>query len=163
MQGQWQFDAKRELVWQTLTDPAIVAQCIPGCEKMEPTGEDTYTAVLAVGVGSVKGRYNSTILLTDKQFPDRYRLIVEGKSPVGFVKGEGTITLQETQNGQTQVSIDGDVQVGGTIASVGSRLIQATATMLLNRFFEAMRQQIAARQKQGSPSPPSEGENHTVC
>lgn len=146
VQGSWNFEANREVVWQTLTDPNAVAQCIPGCEKMEQTGEDTYTAVLAVGVGSVKGRYNGTILLTDKQFPDRYRLIVEGKSPVGFVKGSGIITLQEAENGRTQVSIDGDVQVGGTIASVGSRLIQATANMLLNRFFEAMRQQVAAKQ-----------------
>ncbi len=147
MQGQWQFEAERELVWQTLTDPNIVAQCIPGCEKMEPTGDDTYLATMAVGVGSVKGRFTATIRLTDQQFPERYRLIVEAKSSVGFVKGDGIIALQEVAEGQTQVSIDGEVQIGGTLASVGSRLLQAAANAQLNRFFEAMRQQVAQRKE----------------
>jgi Uncharacterized conserved protein len=145
VQGQWQFEAERELVWQTLTDPNIVAQCIPGCEKMELTGDDTYLATMAVGVGSVKGRFTATIRLTDQQFPERYRLIVEAKSPVGFVKGDGIIALQEMPEGQTQVSIEGEVQVGGTLASVGSRLLQAAANAQLNHFFEAMRQQVAQR------------------
>ncbi len=145
MQGQWQFEAERELVWQTLTDPNIVAQCIPGCEKMELTGDDTYLATMAVGVGSVKGRFTATIRLTDQQFPERYRLIVEAKSPVGFVKGDGIIALQEIPEGQTQVSIEGEVQIGGTLASVGSRLLQAAANAQLNHFFEAMRHQVAQR------------------
>jgi len=132
VQGQWQFEAERELVWQTLTDPNIVAQCIPGCEKMELTGDDTYLATMAVGVGSVKGRFTATIRLTDQQFPERYRLIVEAKSPVGFVKGDGIIALQEMPEGQTQVSIEGEVQIGGTLASVGSRLLQAAANAQLN-------------------------------
>ncbi|MFA0757226.1 MAG: hypothetical protein YPKNTGVA_002759, partial [Candidatus Fervidibacter sp.] len=154
MQGQWQFEAERELVWQTLTDPNIVAQCIPGCEKMEPTGDDTYLATMAVGVGSVKGRFTATIRLTDQQFPERYRLIVEAKSSVGFVKGDGIIALQEVAEGQTQVSIDGEVQIGGTLASVGSRLLQAAANAQLNRFFEAMRQQVA--QRKGTTAAPEE-------
>jgi carbon monoxide dehydrogenase subunit G len=154
VQGQWQFEAERELVWQTLTDPNIVAQCIPGCEKMEPTGDDTYLATMAVGVGSVKGRFTATIRLTDQQFPERYRLIVEAKSSVGFVKGDGIIALQEVAEGQTQVSIDGEVQIGGTLASVGSRLLQAAANAQLNRFFEAMRQQVA--QLKGTTAAPEE-------
>lgn len=155
MQGQWLFEAKREEVWQTLTDPNIVARCILGCEKIEAMGDETYLATMAVGVGSVKGRFTATIRLTDQQFPERYRLLVEAKSPVGFVKGDGIITLQAVAEGQTLVSIDGGVQVGGTLASVGSRLIQATANLMLNRFFEAMRQQIVGKEGQSEPPQPT--------
>jgi carbon monoxide dehydrogenase subunit G len=109
---------------------------------------------MAVGVGSVKGRFTATIRLTDQQFPERYRLIVEAKSSVGFVKGDGIIALQEVAEGQTQVSIDGEVQIGGTLASVGSRLLQAAANAQLNRFFEAMRQQVA--QRKGTTAAPEE-------
>ncbi len=147
VQGCWTFEAERGKVWQTLTDPTIVAQCIPNCEKMEPQGDDTYLATLAVGIGSVKGHFTATIRLTDQQFPERYRLVVEAQSPVGFVKGDGVVALQPMEDGWTQVSIDGEVQVGGTLASVGNRLLHATATLLLNRFFEAMRQHV-----QGAPS-----------
>ncbi|MFA0752764.1 MAG: hypothetical protein IMHGJWDQ_000526 [Candidatus Fervidibacter sp.] len=153
VQGSWTFEAAREFVWRTLTNPTIIAQCIPGCEKMEAMGDDTYSATLAVGIGSIKGRFTATICMTDQQFPERYRLIVEAKSSVGFVKGDGIIALQEVGEGRTQVSVDGEVQVGGTLASVGSRLIQVTANAMLNRFFEAMRQQIAP---QGEVSPPLE-------
>ncbi|MCS7263380.1 MAG: carbon monoxide dehydrogenase subunit G [Armatimonadetes bacterium] len=147
LQGSWLFEGQREKVWQALIDPQVVAQCIPNCEKMEAQSDDTYIATLAVGIGSVKGRFTATIQLTDKEFPERYRLIVEAQSPVGFVKGDGFIALQPTDNGQTQVSIDGEVQVGGTIASVGSRLIQATANMMLNRFFEAMKKHIGQEEQ----------------
>ncbi|GBC98434.1 hypothetical protein HRbin17_00946 [bacterium HR17] len=152
VQGNWVFLADRERVWKTLTNPDIVAQCIPYCEKMEPQSDDTYLATLTVGIGSVKGRFTATIRLTDPQFPERYRLIVEAQSPVGFVKGDGIVALQPTENGQTQVCIDGEVQVGGTLASVGSRLIQATANMMFNHFFDAMRQHV-----QSAPST-NEGE-----
>lgn len=155
VQGQWEFSAKREMVWKTLTDPDIVAQCIPGCERMELAGEDTYTAVLAIGIGSVKGRYTGKITMADKEFPVRYRLIIEGSSSVGFVKGEGSITLQETDDGKTIVTLEGEAQVGGTIATVGSRLIQATANMLINRFFTTMRQKLP-RDKEGEETPENE-------
>lgn len=162
MQGQWQFEAEREFVWQALTDPSLVAQCIPNCEKMEPTGDDTYLATMVVGIGSVKGRFTATIRLTDQQFPERYRLIVEAKSPIGFVKGDGLIALQEVAEGQTQVSIDGEVQVGGTLASIGSRVIAAAANAQLNHFFEAMRQQVAARKGIATTAPEEATQKPTV-
>lgn len=138
VEGNWTYLAEKERVWDCLTNPEFVRQCIPGCEKMEPTDEDSYLATLSVSVGSVKGAYVGRVVMTDKRYPQKYRLIVEGNSKVGFVKGEGWISLEE-QNGFTQVDLQGEVQVGGTLASVGQRLIHTTAHLLINRFFEVMR------------------------
>lgn len=149
--GNWIYSAERERVWGCLTNPEFIRQCIPGCEKMEPTDEGIYTATLSLSVGSVKGSYVGRVVMVDKQYPQRYRLLVEGNSKVGFVKGEGWISLEE-QNGCTQVDLQGEVQVGGTLASVGQRLIHTTAHLLINRFFETMRGFIENSSEKRKPS-----------
>ena len=143
LEGTWSIVADRVCVWEVLTDANAVAECIPGCESMEPSGDDndTYDATLSIGVGPVKGTYVGKVAMTDKVPPEQYKLIVKGESRVGFVKGEGLIKLAE--DGEcTVVTVDGDVQIGGTLASVGSRLIGVTAKMLMNKFFGAIEAKV---------------------
>jgi carbon monoxide dehydrogenase subunit G len=143
LEGRYLFEARPETVWKTIIDPNVIAKCIPGLEKFVPVGENRYEAVIKAGVGAIKGTFTGNVLITAQLPPRQYKLIVEGKSTIGFAKGEGIVTLEAQPDGTTLVVCSGDTQLGGTIAVVGQRVIGATAQMLLDQFFEAMRKQLS--------------------
>jgi hypothetical protein len=132
--GTYQFDAPAKKVWDTLMDPKTLSDCIPGCDGFNSTGPDQYQAVVNVGIGPVRGRYNAKFALLDQQPPTSYRLSVEGSGPAGFVNGSASVILAEG-GGKTSVQVDGDAQVGGTVARVGQRLMGSVAKGLMDRFF----------------------------
>ncbi len=144
LSSTYTFDAPRQIVWDLLIDPAAVADCLPGCESLEPTGDDSYTAILLVGIASVTGRYEARVTIADKVRPESYRLIVDGKGRPGFVRGEAGVELTEDTDGQTVVSVDGRGQIGGTIARVGQRLVGAVGKTMMDRFFNCLAQKAAA-------------------
>jgi carbon monoxide dehydrogenase subunit G len=137
IEGSHKIDAPPDRIFAALVDPAILQKCIPGCEQMEKIGENQYKAKLTAGVGPVKGVFTATISLQDIAAPEHYKLVVEGKGQPGFVKGSGELNLKDA-NGATEIQYTGDVNVGGLIASVGQRKIQATANMLAARFFKSL-------------------------
>jgi uncharacterized protein len=141
-------NAPRERIWQSLNDPAFLKLCLPGCESMEAIGPDQYQAILTVGIAAVKGKYTGTVTLSEKEPPQRFTMRVEGKGPGGFMQGTGVLELAEDPQG-TKVTYQGDVQVGGPIASVGQRLLEGAAKMMVGQFFTAVNKQLAAQ-----PSPP---------
>jgi hypothetical protein len=136
VKGHYTVPVPREKVWAYFTDPTFVQQCIPGCEKLEPLGDDTFEATLSVGIASIKGEYKGTVKIENKQPPTAYRLVVEGGSQLGFVKGTGDLTLQEAPQNQTEIIVEGEVQVGGKIARVGQRILGSAAKMMMDRFFK---------------------------
>ena len=150
--GAHVLNAPQERVWQVLNDPAFLKACLPGCESLEPTGPDQYQVALMVGVAAVKGRYTGSVTLSEKQPPQRYTMQVQGKGSGGFVQGTGVLELAEDA-GNTRVTYQGDVQVGGPIASVGQRLIDGAAKMLVGQFFTAMSVQLAAMTPPPNPHP----------
>ena len=122
-------------------DPAVLTRCIPGCERLEPTGENSYKAVLKVAIAAIKGSYNGTVTMTDLDAPKSYKLTIEGKGTPGFVRGVASVTL--TQEGEsTDFRYSADVQVGGLVASVGQRMLQGMATTLLYQFFESLNREV---------------------
>ena len=135
--GTQQLYAPRERVYASLIDPEILRRCIPGCESLELIGERTYAATLKAGVGSIKGAFKGTVRLEDMRPPEHYRIVVEGKGIVGFAKGSANFDLLE-QDGSTMINYSGELQVGGTIAGVGQRMIQGAAKMMAGRFFTAL-------------------------
>ena len=137
IEGSQKIAAPRERIFAALVDPTILQKCIPGCEQMEKTGENQYKAKLTAGVGPVKGVFTATISLQDITAPEHYKLVVEGKGQPGFVKGSGELNLKD-DGGATEIQYIGDVNVGGLIASVGQRMIQAAANMLAARFFKTL-------------------------
>ena len=140
--GTHQIKAPRDRIFAALVDPQILQHCIPGCESLEKSGEDTYIATMKAGVGPVKGNFKGHVRLEDMQPPSHYRMIVDGKGGPGFVKGMGDFDLSES-DGQTSIAYTGDMQVGGVIASVGQRMIEAAAKMLASKFFIELEKQIA--------------------
>ena len=144
LSSTYTFDAPRQTVWNLLTDPTVVADCLPGCESLVPAGDDSYTAVLNVGIASVTGRYEGRVRITDQEPPERYRLVVDGKGRPGFVLGEASVELSEGDGGQTVVTVDGRGQIGGTIARIGQRLVGTVGKTMMDRFFECLRTKAAA-------------------
>ena len=149
VEGSHELHAKPERVFETLIDPAVLQRCIPGCERLEKTGENSYSATLRTGVGSIKGLFVGNVRLEDLKPPSHFRIVVDGKGQPGFLKGAGDIQLEE-RDGLTIVSYDGEAQVGGTIASVGQRMLQGAVKMMASQFFTA----IEAEAKTETHDPP---------
>ena len=118
-----------------LQDPDILARCMPGCDHLSKIGEDEYEMKMKMVISSVQGLFAGKVRLADQSPPDSFRLIVEGSGKVGFVKGEGLLTLALVETA-TEVKYEGEVQVGGMIAGVGQRLLDATAKLVIKKFCE---------------------------
>jgi carbon monoxide dehydrogenase subunit G len=131
----------RDAAYSRLQDPVILARCMPGCERLDRIGEDEYAMRMKMVLAAVSGKFDGKVRITDAQPPSQFRLHVEGTGKIGFMKGEGLLTLTEVENA-TDVAYDGEVHVGGTIASVGQRLMDSTAKMLIKRFFEKIATEV---------------------
>ena len=148
IQGSYTFDAPPQAVWDRLVDIDVVAACLPGCESMDPIGDKKYRAVLTMGIAAITGRYEGTVEMSDLEPPSSYRLVVEGRGTSGFVTGVGAISVTEA-NGGTRVRVDGTVQVGGTIARVGQRLLGSVSKMMMDRFFACLQQRLTHSEDKG--------------
>lgn len=129
----------REQAYRVLQDPAILAKCMPGCESLEPVGENEYAMKMKMVLAAVSGQFQGKVRIADSCPYESFRLIVEGSGKIGFMKGEGLLSLTD-DNGATDVAFEGDVNIGGTIAGVGQRLIDATAKLMIKRFFDKLAQ-----------------------
>jgi uncharacterized protein len=139
--GTHLLNAPRDRVWQCLNDPTFLKECLPGCESMEAIGPDQYQVSLTIGIAAVKGKYAGSVTLSEKEPPQRFKMQVEGKGTGGFMQGTGLLELSEDSQG-TKVAFQGDVQVGGPIASVGQRLLEGAAKMILGQFFSAVNKRL---------------------
>jgi len=110
---------------------------MPGCEALEKLEESLYQMKLKVVLAAITGNFDSKVRITDPNPPRSFRLLVEGNGKIGFVKGDGLLTLTPAGD-STTVAYEGEVQVGGTIASVGQRLMDSTSRMMIKRFFDKL-------------------------
>ncbi|HET7184350.1 MAG TPA: carbon monoxide dehydrogenase subunit G [Terriglobales bacterium] len=135
--GSYTLPMAPEHAYQILQDPAILAQAMPGCESLEKIGPDEYRMKMKVLLAALSGQFEGKVYITDQQPPSSFRMIVEGTGRIGFLKGDGLLYLTARDSG-TDVSYEGDAQVGGTMAAVGQRLIDGTAKMMIKRFFDKL-------------------------
>jgi carbon monoxide dehydrogenase subunit G len=131
-----------ERAYQLMQDPEVLARAIPGCESLEKIGEDEYRMKMKMVLASLSGAFEGKVKIADQTPPSSFRLLVEAAGKIGFVKGEGLLKLAANSAG-TDVAYEGEVQVGGTMAAVGQRLIDGTAKMMIKRFFEKLAEQAA--------------------
>ena len=141
--GSYTFPVLPVRVWDALMDPAVVASCIPGCDRFEPQGEDRYRAQLDVALAAMTGRYEGSVVLSDKVPYVSYRLTVEGQGRPGFVSGNAAIVLRE-EGDSTVVQVDATVQTRGAIARLGQRLIGSVSQMMMDRFFTCLRSKVSS-------------------
>ena len=157
MKGERTLPADRATVWSMLNDPQILRQCVPGCESLIATGEHSYDAAMTAAVGPVRARFKGKLSLADIEAPARYRLRFDGQSgQAGFARGEALIELQELSSNQTKLTYSAKSQVGGKLAQIGGRLIDAAAAATADKFFEAFAGQLVVRAStipEAAPSP----------
>lgn len=126
----------QEKAYQMMQDPEVLARAMPGCEALEKTGENEYRMKMKMVLASLSGAFEGKVRIAEQTPPSSFRLIVEGSGRPGFIKGDGLLKLASTADDGTEVKYDGDVQVGGTIAAVGQRLLDGTAKILIKKFFD---------------------------
>ncbi len=149
LEGSHTINAARARVYESLIDPQVLQQCIPGCESLERTSEGIYAMKIRAGVGPIKGLFNGTVRMEDLREPEHYRLVVEGKGTTGFLKGSGDLDLVE-EGATTIIKYTGEMQVGGMIASVGQRMVLSAARMMASQFFTALEEQTLLTIKDAS-------------
>ncbi|HEY6134211.1 MAG TPA: carbon monoxide dehydrogenase subunit G [Rubrivivax sp.] len=138
LQGERLINAPLERTWAALNDPEILKACIAGCESLERTGEDAFQALVAVKVGPVSARFKGSLKMTDIRPPNAYKINFDGQGGVaGFGKGTADVALVAEGAAQTRLRYDAKAQVGGKMAQVGSRLIDAAAGKITDDFFKA--------------------------
>lgn len=149
--------APREVVWAGLNDPEVLKQCIPGCQEIEKISDTEMTAKVTLKIGPVKATFNGKVTLSDLDPPNGYTISGEGAGgAAGHAKGSANVSLEavEGEGGaeETILTYDVKAQVGGKIAQLGGRLIDATAKKLAGEFFTKFGEVVAP------PPPEEEGE-----
>lgn len=136
MTGEQRIAAPRQKVWEALNDPAVLAQCIPGCQSLEKEGDDRFAAVAEVKIGPIGARFKGNVQLSDLDAPNGYTITGSGNGGIaGSAKGGAKVRLSDTGDGGTLVSYDVDAEVGGRMAQLGGPIIDATAKNLAGKFF----------------------------
>jgi len=141
--GEYKFDAPIAEVWKALLDPVVLAAVMPGCEKLELV-DDSYVGELNIQVGPVQGKFQGKVTLSDVEEEKGYTMKVDGRGAPGFVKATASVKLTP-EGDATKMEYDADAQVGGRIASVGQRLIDASAKAVIKESLEGLNANVRAR------------------
>ncbi|HSV79545.1 MAG TPA: carbon monoxide dehydrogenase subunit G [Ramlibacter sp.] len=161
MQGSRELAVPQPLAWEALNDPQVLKLCIPGCDRVEATGENQYALGMSVRIGPVAARFAGKITLSDVQPPDSYSLLFEGQGgAAGFGKGTAKVNLAPATEGSgCALTYAATAQVGGKIAQVGQRLIDGVARSMAEHFFKRFEAEMERRHPQtlaaDEPLPPA--------
>ena len=138
LDGSAVLSADPDRVWSVITDPAVLARTIPGCEMLEQVGDDEYKMSVSVGVGAIRGTYAGEVKLTDQQRPRSYVMHASGAGAPGNARAQVTINLQPADGGKTNLTYSADAVIGGPVAGVGQRMITGVAKRMAGQFFKAI-------------------------
>jgi carbon monoxide dehydrogenase subunit G len=144
LRGEYRIAAPRARVWAMLNDADVLRGCIPGCESLEGTPQDGFSARVTTKVGPVKATFSGAVTLSNVNAPESYTITGEGKGGVaGFAKGGADVHLAE-DGGDTVLTYLVNAQVGGKLAQLGGRLIDSTAKKLADQFFACFAERAGA-------------------
>ncbi|HUP08013.1 MAG TPA: carbon monoxide dehydrogenase subunit G [Caldimonas sp.] len=146
LHGERLIPADVETTWAALNDPETLKACIAGCESLERTGDNAFTARVAVKVGPVSARFTGNLQLQNVQPPQSYTIVFDGQGGVaGFGRGSADVNLTEETPAQTKLAYEAKAQVGGKLAQIGSRLVDAAAAKIADDFFRAFEAHLQAQ------------------
>jgi len=147
LQGEYRFDGPREEVWALMRDPEALASALPGTQSLEQVGENEYAGKMHVRVGPVSGVFAGRVKISDEVPPESYTLSVDGRGAPGFARGTGRVQLEALDDGATLLRYEGELQVGGKLASVGQRLLDSVGKSMTRQGLESLNQALQARLK----------------
>jgi carbon monoxide dehydrogenase subunit G len=160
LDGSAVLHADPERVWSVITDPAVLARTIPGCESLERVGDDEYKMNVSVGVGAIRGTYAGEVKLSDQQRPSSYVMHASGAGAPGNARATVTINLEPADGGTTTLTYSADAVIGGPVAGVGQRMITGVAKRMAGQFFTAIDDELSGTVTPiaGAPSAVAAGE-----
>jgi carbon monoxide dehydrogenase subunit G len=154
MTGERRIPAPRQVVWNALNDPDVLRATIPGCESLEKQSDTAMKATASVKIGPISARFNGNVQLSDMDPPNGYTISGEGQGGVaGFAKGGAKVKLED-DGGATVLRYEVQAQVGGKIAQLGARLVDATAKQLADQFFDRFSARVAPAAVDVAPAAP---------
>lgn len=136
-------------VWRRLIDPEELAAIVPGCQSLHQDAPDRYSAQVVIGVAGIRGTYDATIEMRDKQEQHSVRLVGKASGALGFGSGSGLVTLQAEPDGRTRLRYQYSADVGGKVAAVGQRMLGTVTRYLIGQFFGALERRIAPDSARG--------------
>jgi hypothetical protein len=143
LDGSAVLHADPERVWSVITDPAVLARTIPGCESLERVGDDEYKMNVSVGVGAIRGTYAGEVKLSDQLRPSSYVMHASGAGAPGNARATVTINLEPADGGTTTLTYSADAVIGGPVAGVGQRMITGVAKRMAGQFFTAIDDELS--------------------
>jgi len=146
IQGEYTFDGPREAVWEVVRDPEVLATALPGTQSLEQVSDNEYQGEMQIRIGPVAGLFSGQIVISDEVPPESLTMTVEGKGKPGFVKGTGSVRLTSQEENKTLMQYEGDMQVGGRLASVGQRMMDSVSKSLLKQGLDSLNQAVVARE-----------------
>jgi hypothetical protein len=155
MTGERRIPAPRQTVWNALNDPDVLRVTIPGCENLEKQSDTAMKATASVKIGPISARFTGNVQLSDMDPPNGYTISGEGQGGVaGFAKGGARVKLED-DGGATVLRYEVQAQVGGKIAQLGARLVDATAKQLADQFFDRFSARVAPAAAVAAPAAPA--------
>jgi carbon monoxide dehydrogenase subunit G len=133
--------APRQQVWDAITDPAVLARTLPGCESLEVVGDGAYKATVTAGVASIRGTYTGHVALSDREEPSSLTLAAQGAGSAGTIGADVDVVLEDEGDG-TAVAWDAEAVVGGMIGGVGQRMLVGVSQRMAGEFFENVERDI---------------------
>ena len=153
VEGSYSFPAQREVIWDLLLDPAVIAKTMPGATEMVRVTHEKYAGKLRIGIGAITAaEFQVTVVLADVLAPEHYTMLIDGQGKFGFTRGSALIELAADGATGTQLHFRADMQVGGKIAGVGQRLLDSVSKLLTRQGLEALAKEVGQR-LQGNPGP----------
>ena len=147
MTGEQLIAAPQKEVWDALNDPGMLKTCVPGCESIERSGENEFQVLMVARVGPVSAKFKGKLTLSDIKPPYSYSLAFEGQGgAAGFAKGGANVRLESVAGDKTRLGYDVKASVGGKLAQIGSRLVDAAAKKVADDFFRNFNEKVGALQ-----------------
>jgi len=145
LEGEYVFNGPREEVWKLVRDPEVLSTALPGTQSLNKVNENEYEGIMNVRVGPVAGAFSGRLVVADEVPPESYTLTVDGKGAPGFAKGTGHVKLVDRGDGTTLMKYEGDVQIGGKLASVGQRMVDTVSKSMVRQGLDALNKALEAR------------------
>ncbi len=164
LEGEYIFNGPREAVWDLVRDPKVLSTALPGTQSLNRISDNEYEGEMNVRIGPVSGVFSGRIVVSNEVPPESYTLMVDGKGAPGFAKGTGHVQLIDQGDGTTLMKYEGEVQIGGKLASVGQRMLDTVSKSMTRQGLETLNKALQVRktaEAEGQEieyTPPSETE-----